>query len=136
VQTALGKGLPPIESDRVQLQQVVLNLFVNAVQAMGTVAEGPRELLVTTALAKPDGVLVTVKDSGPGVAAASLEQLFAPFYTTKPDGLGMGLSICRSIIEAHGGRLWVTANQPRGAIFSFTMPTHPGIADTGAGDSS
>jgi PAS domain S-box-containing protein len=128
VQTALGKGLPPIEGDRVQLQQVVLNLIVNAVQAMGTVEQGPRELFVTTAQAVPNGVLVAVKDTGLGVAPGKLAQLFAPFYTTKPDGLGMGLSICRSIIEAHGGRLWVTANLPRGAIFSFTMPTHAGRA--------
>jgi PAS domain S-box-containing protein len=124
VQTALGEGLPLIEGDRVQLQQVVLNLVVNAVQAMGAVAEGPRELLITTAQAEPEGVLVAVKDSGPGLTPASLEHLFAPFYTTKPDGLGMGLSICRSIIEAHGGRLWVT-NLVRGAIFTFTVPAHP-----------
>jgi C4-dicarboxylate-specific signal transduction histidine kinase len=128
VQTALGEGLPLIEGDRVQLQQVVLNLIVNAVQAMGGVAAGPRELFITTTRAEPDGVLVAVKDSGPGVAPASLERLFDAFYTTKSEGLGMGLSICRSIIEAHGGRLWVTANLPRGAIFHFTMPTHPGSA--------
>jgi signal transduction histidine kinase len=85
-------------------------------------------LLITSAQAEPNGVLVAVKDSGPGVAPASLEQLFTPFYTTKPGGLGMGLSICRSIIEAQGGRLWVTANLPRGAIFNFTMPTRPGSA--------
>jgi C4-dicarboxylate-specific signal transduction histidine kinase len=128
VETALGRGLPLIEGDRVQLQQVVLNLIVNAVQAMGGVADGPRELFITTTCAEPDGVLVAVKDSGPGLAPASLERLFDPFYTTKPEGLGMGLSICRSIIEAHGGRLWVTANLPQGAIFHFTMPTHPGSA--------
>jgi PAS domain S-box-containing protein len=128
VETALGESLPLIEGDRVQLQQVVLNLIVNAVQAMGGVADGPRELFITTTCAEPDGVLVAVKDSGPGVAPASLERLFDPFYTTKPEGLGMGLSICRSIIEAHGGRLWVTANLPQGAIFHFTMPTHPGSA--------
>jgi C4-dicarboxylate-specific signal transduction histidine kinase len=128
VETALGESLPLIEGDRVQLQQVVLNLIVNAVQAMGAVADGPRELFITTTCAEPDGVLVAVKDSGPGVAPASLERLFDPFYTTKPEGLGMGLSICRSIIEAHGGRLWVTANLPQGAIFHFTMPTHPGSA--------
>jgi signal transduction histidine kinase len=126
VQTALGEGLPLVEGDRVQLQQVVLNLIVNAVQAMGAVAEGPRGLFITTAQAEPNGVLVAVEDSGPGVAPASLEQLFAPFYTTKPGGLGMGLSICRSIIETHGGRLWVTANLPRGAIFHFTVPTDSG----------
>jgi PAS domain S-box-containing protein len=124
VQTAFGEGLPLIEGDRVQLQQVVLNLIVNAVQAMGTVEQGPRELSITTDRAEPSGVLVAVKDSGPGLAPANLAQLFAPFYTTKADGLGMGLSICRSIIEAHGGRLWAT-NPPRGAIFSFTLPAHP-----------
>jgi PAS domain S-box-containing protein len=128
VQMALGEGLPLIEGDRVQLQQVVLNLIVNAVQAMGAVAEGPRELSITTAQAEPNGILAAVKDSGPGLAPTSLEHIFAPFYTTKPGGLGMGLSICRSIIEAHGGRLWVTANLPRGAIFHFTVPTHPGSA--------
>jgi PAS domain S-box-containing protein len=124
VQTALGEGLPPVEGDRVQLQQVVLNLIVNAIQAMGAVAEGPRELFISTTQADPDGVLDAVRDSGLGVTSANVEQLFAPFYTTKPDGLGMGLSICRSIIEAHGGRLWVTTNLPRGAIFHFTVPTH------------
>jgi PAS domain S-box-containing protein len=128
VRTALGEDLPLIEGDRVQLQQVVLNLIVNAVQAIGAVDEGPRELLITTARADPNGLLVSVKDSGPGVAPETLEQLFTPFYSTKPGGLGMGLSICRSIIEAHGGQLWATANQPRGAIFQFTVPTHPGSA--------
>jgi PAS domain S-box-containing protein len=127
VQTALGKDLPLIEADRVQLQQVVLNLIVNAVQAMDSVEEGPRELWIATARAE-HGVLVEVKDSGPGLPPANLEQLFAPFYTTKTDGLGMGLSICRSIIEAHGGRLSVTPNLPRGAIFYFTVPTYPDIA--------
>jgi PAS domain S-box-containing protein len=124
VQTALGEGLPLIEGDRVQLQQVALNLVMNAIQAMSADAEGPRELTITTAQAEPNEVLVAVKDTGPGLAPSSLEHLFAPFYTTKPDGLGMGLSICRSIIEAHRGRLWVTANLPRGAIFHFTVPTH------------
>ena len=117
-----------IEGDRVQLQQVVLNLIVNAVQAMSTVEHGPRELSITTDRADPSGVLVAVKDSGPGLAPANLAQLFGPFYTTKADGLGMGLSICRSIVEAHDGRLWVTANQPRGAIFSFTVPAQPDSA--------
>jgi PAS domain S-box-containing protein len=128
VQTALGDGLPLIEGDRVQLQQVVLNLIVNGVQAMGAIAEGPRELIIATAQAEPDGVLVAVEDSGPGLALTTVERLFEAFYTTKTGGLGMGLSICRSIIEAHGGRLWVTANQPRGAIFHFTVPTHAGSA--------
>jgi C4-dicarboxylate-specific signal transduction histidine kinase len=128
VQTALGEGLPLIEGDRVQLQQVVLNLIINAVQAMGTVEDGPRELSITTTQADPEGVLVAVKDSGPGVAPADLKQLFAAFYTTKPGGLGMGLSICRSIIEAHGGRLWATANLPQGVIFNFTVSASPDSA--------
>ena len=111
-----------------QLQQVVLNLIVNAVQAMCAVVDRPRELFITTAQAEPNGVLVAVKDSGPGLTPASLENLFAPFYTTKPGGLGLGLSICRSIIEAHGGRLWASANEPRGAIFQFTVPAQSGSA--------
>jgi C4-dicarboxylate-specific signal transduction histidine kinase len=127
VRTALGEGLPLIEGDRVQLQQVALNVIINAVQAMSD-AEGPRELTITTAQAEPNGVLVAVKDTGPGLAPASLEQLFAPFYTTKPGGLGMGLSISRSIVEAHGGRLWVTANPPRGVVFQFTLPVHTEVA--------
>jgi signal transduction histidine kinase len=122
VQTALGEGLPSIEGDRVQLQQVVLNLIVNAVQAMGAVVEGPRELLIITAQAEPDGVLVEVKDSGPGLGPESLERLFDPFYTTKPDGLGMGLPICRSIIEAHKGKIWAEPNVPRGTTLQFTLP--------------
>jgi len=126
MRTALAEGLPLVEGDRVQLQQVVLNLILNAVQAMGAVAEGSRELFITTAQADPDGVLVAIKDSGPGLTPPSLEHLFAPFYTTKPGGLGMGLSISRSIVETHGGRLWATDNLPRGAIFHFTVPTHPG----------
>ena len=122
LQMELGKGLPLIKGDRVQLQQVVLNLIINAVQAMGGVADGAREVLITTAQAEPNCVLVAVKDSGPGLAPASLERLFEAFYTTKPGGLGMGLSICRSILEAHEGRLWVTDNLPRGAVFQFTLP--------------
>jgi PAS domain S-box-containing protein len=128
VQTELAKNLPFVEGDRVQLQQVVLNLIVNAIQAMGPVAAGTRQVLITTARAEPHGVLVEVKDSGPGVVADRRERVFDPFYTTKPAGLGVGLSICRSTIEAHGGRLWVTANAPHGAIFHFTVPTHPGSA--------
>jgi signal transduction histidine kinase len=128
VQTDLADGLPVIEGDRVQLQQVVLNLIINAIQAMGAAPDGKRDLLVATALAEPDSVLVAVKDSGPGLAQGSVERIFDPFYSTKPGGLGMGLSICRSIIEAHQGLLWVTGNQPRGTIFRFTVPTHLGSA--------
>jgi signal transduction histidine kinase len=128
MQTELGDGLPLVEGDRVQLQQVILNLMVNAIQAMGTVARGSRSVLITTARSESDGIIVAVKDSGPGLAPDALKRIFDPFYTTKPGGLGMGLSICRSIIEAHAGRLWVTANAPHGAIFHFTVPAHPGSA--------
>ena len=122
VETRLAENLPLIQGDRVQLQQVVLNLIVNAVQAMGAAAEGTRELLVTTSQAAEHDVLIAVKDTGPGLAPANVGRVFDAFYTTKPCGLGMGLSICRSIIEAHGGRLWASANAPRGTIFQFTVP--------------
>jgi PAS domain S-box-containing protein len=125
VQTELIDGLPLIEGHRVQLQQVILNLIINAFEAMSGISEGVRELLISTRKAEPDGVLVAVRDSGPGLAPATLERLFESFYTTKPGGLGLGLSICRSIIEAHGGRLWACANVPCGAIFQFTVPAHP-----------
>jgi signal transduction histidine kinase len=124
VRTRLADGLPFIHGDRVQLQQVILNLIINAVEAMSGVAEAPRELLITTGLAGSSGVLVSVRDSGPGLAPATLKHLFEAFYTTKPTGLGMGLSICRSIIEAHGGRFWSEANEPRGAVFQFFMPVN------------
>jgi signal transduction histidine kinase len=122
LQTELTDNLPLIDGDRVQLQQVLLNLIINAVEAMSGHAGGPRELLISTGKAEMGGVLVTVRDSGPGLAPAALEHLFEAFYTTKPNGLGMGLSICCSIIEAHHGRLWATANSPHGAVFQFTLP--------------
>ena len=128
VQTQLAENLPLVQGDRVQLQQVILNLMVNAIQAMGADANGTRELHITTARAEPDSVLVAVKDSGPGITSASVELAFDPFYTTKPGGMGMGLSICRSIVEAHGGGLWASANLPRGAIFHFTVPIDSGDA--------
>jgi signal transduction histidine kinase len=103
------------------LQQVVLNLILNAVEAMGTVETGVRELLISTEQDQT-GVLVVVRDSGPGIDPTRLERLFEAFYTTKSSGTGMGLSICRSIIGAHGGRLWAGANEPRGAVFQFTLP--------------
>jgi PAS domain S-box-containing protein len=121
VRTLLSDGLPIIEGDRVQLQQVILNLIVNAIEAMSGPNEAPRNLLISTEKAEPDSLLVTVWDSGPGLAPESLERLFESFYTTKANGMGMGLSICRSIIEAHGGRIWASANEPRGAIFQFTL---------------
>jgi C4-dicarboxylate-specific signal transduction histidine kinase len=127
VRTLLAEGLPPIEGDRVQLQQVILNLIVNAIEAMSeTSDETPRQLLLISERAEPDGVMVAVRDSGPGLAPATLGRLFDAFYTTKADGMGMGLSICRSIIEAHGGRLRASANLPRGAVFQFTVPASVG----------
>jgi C4-dicarboxylate-specific signal transduction histidine kinase len=125
VHAELAEGLPLVEGDRVQLQQVVLNLIVNAVQSMDAVTDGAREVSIITGHAEPNGVLVAIKDSGPGLAPASVERIFDPFYTTKVGGLGMGLSICRSIIEAHGGQLWASASQPRGTIFQFAVPVHP-----------
>jgi signal transduction histidine kinase len=121
VQTRLSEGLSPIHGDRVQLQQVVLNLILNAVEAMGSVEAEPRELLISTEQ-DHTGVLVAVRDSGPGIDPTHLERVFEAFYTTKSSGVGMGLSICRSIIDAHGGRLWAEANEPRGAVFHFTLP--------------
>jgi len=124
VRTQLVDTLPAIQGDRVQLQQVILNLLINAAEAMSGMSEGPRELLISTAKTESEGVLVAVRDSGPGLAPESVDRLFESFYTTKPGGLGMGLSICRSIIEAHHGRLWATANTPHGAVFQFTLPPH------------
>jgi signal transduction histidine kinase len=121
VKVQLTDGLPLIRGDRVQLQQVVLNLIINAVEAMSGV-NGARELLVSTGKADTGDVLVVVRDSGPGIAPAALERVFDAFYTTKVTGLGMGLSICRSIIEAHGGRLWASGSEPRGAMFQLTLP--------------
>jgi PAS domain S-box-containing protein len=122
VSARLEPGLPLVEGDRVQLQQVILNLTVNAVEAMSSISEGPRELLITSANAKENMILVTVQDSGPGLDRENLDRVFEAFYTTKPAGLGMGLSICRSIIAAHSGQLWASANVPRGAMFHFTLP--------------
>ena len=121
VQTRLADGSFSVQGDGVQLQQVILNLILNAVEAMGSVEAGVRELSIST---EQDhrGILVTVRDSGPGIEPTHLERVFKPFYTTKSSGLGMGLSICRSIIEGHGGRLWADANEPRGAVFQFTLP--------------
>jgi PAS domain S-box-containing protein len=124
----LAEDLPLIQGDRVQLQQVMLNLVINAIDAMSAVDDGPRELMISTAMRESSAVLVTVRDSGPGVAPEHIERVFEPFYTTKASGMGMGLSICRSIIDAHGGRLWASANAPRGAIFQFTAPVLPAVA--------
>jgi signal transduction histidine kinase len=130
LQTELAKGLPRIQGDRIQLQQILLNLIMNAIEAMSDV-KGSRNLLISTVEGKPNGVLATVRDSGPGLNPESLERLFDPFYTTKPGGLGMGLSICRSIVEAHGGRMWAAANVPQGASFHFSLPEHEVTASPG-----
>ena len=121
VQCRLSGGLSPIHGDRVQLQQVVLNLVLNAVEAMSSSEAGARELSISTEQGDKD-VLVAVRDSGPGIDSAHLDRVFDAFYSTKPKGVGMGLSICRSIIDAHGGRLWAAANKPRGTVFQFTLP--------------
>jgi PAS domain S-box-containing protein len=123
LRTELSNDLPLVPGDRIQLQQVILNLVVNAIDAMSTVSQRQRELLVASAMDESNGVLVTVRDSGSGLDPTSVDRLFEAFYTSKPDGMGMGLAISRTIIEAHGGRLWATPNAPHGAIFRFRLPT-------------
>jgi signal transduction histidine kinase len=118
----LTDDLPRIEGDRVQLQQVMINLIMNAIQAMDNVAEGARKLHICTEHNGSDEVLVAVRDSGQGVSQEKLPRLFEPFYTTKSSGMGMGLSISRSIIEDHGGRLWASETETNGALFQFTIP--------------
>jgi C4-dicarboxylate-specific signal transduction histidine kinase len=122
VRMDLAEGLPLIQGDRVQLQQVILNLIINGIEAMTGVGEASRDLLISSKKDDAGGVLVGVADTGPGLAAGALEQVFAAFYTTKPGGLGLGLSICRSIVEAHDGRLWASANELEGATFQFSLP--------------
>jgi C4-dicarboxylate-specific signal transduction histidine kinase len=122
LRTHFAEKLPPVQGDRIQLQQVLLNLVLNAVEAMDAVKAEARELSISTELSQTNGVLVAVRDSGPGIDPENLERVFEAFYTTKSKGIGMGLPICRSIIEAHGGRLCAEANEPRGAVFRFTLP--------------
>ena len=110
-----------VESDRIQLQQVLLNLMMNAIEAMSGNVQASREMSMTSTAADPDTVLISMADSGPGLSPASRGRLFEAFHTTKPQGMGMGLAISRSIVEAHG-RLWATANEPRGAVFQLTLP--------------
>jgi len=122
LRTQLSDEIPPVLADRIQLQQVILNLIMNAVEAMSALSDGPRELLLGTAIDELDGVRLTVADSGLGLEPDKLEDIFNAFYTTKPEGMGMGLTVSRSIIEAHGGQLWATPNLPRGAVFQITLP--------------
>ncbi|SDJ35676.1 Histidine kinase-, DNA gyrase B-, and HSP90-like ATPase [Bradyrhizobium sp. Rc2d] len=122
VQTQLAEGLPLIQGDRVQLQQVILNLIINAVEAMSVVSKASRELLISTGRDASGGVLVTVRDSGPGLNSESFDRLFDAFYTTKPGGMGMGLSICRSIVEAHGGRISASRTAGPGTALQCTLP--------------
>lgn len=124
VHVRTAEGLSPVKGDRVQLQQVMLNLILNSIEAMTSADISERKVEITTESHHTDGLLVAIVDSGPGVAANDLERVFESFYTTKAGGFGIGLSICRSIIDAHGGRLWAEAHQPRGAVFRFTLPTH------------
>jgi PAS domain S-box-containing protein len=128
LETSLAPDLPLIEGDRVQLQQVVLNLIVNAVEAMDSGGARSRELTIASTQDRANGVEVDVRDSGPGVDPAQVDRLFEAFYTSKADGIGMGLSISRAIIEAHGGRLWVTPNLPCGAAFRFSLPVEAPVA--------
>jgi C4-dicarboxylate-specific signal transduction histidine kinase len=114
--------LPTIMGDRVQLQQVIINLVMNGIEAMQSVTDRPRELLIRSRQHEKQPVLVSVTDCGVGISAENADRLFNAFFTTKSSGMGMGLSICRSIIETHGGRLWATANMPYGATFQFTLP--------------
>lgn len=129
LQTNLASGLPLVTADRVQLQQVILNLIVNALEAMREVNDRPRILAVTTGEHDAGELFVEVRDSGPGLDAANADRLFRSFYTTKTEGMGMGLSISRMIVEAHGGRLWAMANAPHGAVFCFTVPLQGALTD-------
>jgi len=120
--TELAAELKPVVGDKVQLQQVMLNLILNAIDAMSAMPDGQRRLAIVSVNDGLDGLRVEVRDSGPGIELQRVEQLFEPFYTTKPQGIGMGLWISRSIIEAHRGSLWATANVPHGAVFEFSLP--------------
>jgi C4-dicarboxylate-specific signal transduction histidine kinase len=123
LRTELAPDLPPVAGDRVQLQQVILNLVMNGLEAIKEGVERPRELLIRSQPDATGAALVAVHDTGIGLNPQHVERVFDAFYTTKPEGMGMGLAICRSIIEAHGGRLWASANAPQGAVFQFTLPS-------------
>ena len=127
VRTELDERLPLVLADRIQLQQVLLNLMMNAIEAMSAGAETPREVSITS-MTDADAVAISVADTGPGLSPATRERLFEAFHTTKPHGMGMGLAISRSIVDAHGGRLWATDTEPRGAVFQLRLPIGFGSA--------
>jgi signal transduction histidine kinase len=122
LRTELASPLPMVLGDRVQLQQVLINLVMNGIEAMQSVTDRPRELVIRSRQDETQQVLVSVTDYGVGISAENADRLFTAFFTTKSSGMGMGLSICRSIMEAHGGRLWASANLPHGATFQFSLP--------------
>src|ERR1700722_9255916 len=124
VRTQFAEPSPVVQADRGQLQQVILNLIINAFEAMSSMREGERELLICTEKSESNGALVAVRDTGPGLDMKAVDRLFEAFYTTKVQGMGIGLAICRSVVEAHGGRLWAGANVPCGAVFQFKLPAH------------
>jgi signal transduction histidine kinase len=126
IRTELAADLPPVMGDRVQLQQVAMNLMMNGIDAMKSV-DGTREFVIGSRRAESGQLLVSVSDTGVGLPPGQTEQIFNPFFTTKPHGTGMGLRICRSIVESHGGRLWAADNSPRGATFQFTLPTKANV---------
>jgi C4-dicarboxylate-specific signal transduction histidine kinase len=121
----LAQGLPPIKADRIQLEQVIINLLINAAQAMASVVDRARLVTIRTQQHQPHDVLVVIEDAGIGMADELVDRLFTPFYTTKPQGMGLGLSICRSIVEAHGGHIWACRNAGSGMTFKFTIPVLP-----------
>jgi C4-dicarboxylate-specific signal transduction histidine kinase len=124
LQAELSNGLPLVLGDRIQLQQVILNLITNAIQAMSGTDPAHQQVLVATRKDGSKGVLVEVRDAGVGLEGIALDRLFDAFYTTKPDGMGIGLAVSRTIIESHGGQLWASPNVPKGAVFQFRLPTN------------
>jgi C4-dicarboxylate-specific signal transduction histidine kinase len=124
LETQLSEHVPLIFADRIELQQVILNLVMNGSEAMDTVTDRPREMVIRSSAQESDKVLVAVQDSGTGIDSQNLDKIFDTFYTSKPQGMGMGLAISRSIVENHGGRLWATANAPWGAVFQFMLPVN------------
>ena len=126
LRTDFASALPMIQADRVQLQQVIINLVMNGIEAMQAVTDRPRELVIRSRQDEKQQVLTSVTDCGVGISVENADRLFNAFFTTKASGIGMGLSICRSIIEAHGGRLWAIANVPHGTTFQFTLPAKAG----------